>query len=82
MWLFKLFKHRHKWIKEKRVNFNLNGLVTFHLRRCKCGTVEIQHNGETGDGGWHPFDGSFKTEWEQEWFEQATLIKQGEARKA
>ncbi|GAH02107.1 unnamed protein product [marine sediment metagenome] len=54
------FRHRHKWIREKRVNFNLNGLVTFFLRRCKCGAVEIQHAGLGGDNKWHAFDGSFR----------------------
>jgi len=68
------FKHRHKWIREERVNFNLDGLVTFFLRRCKCGAVEIQHAGPGGDKQWHPFDGSFKTEWEREWFEKTEIL--------
>lgn len=65
MWLF----NRHKWIYENRISQEHS--MVWYLRQCKCGTVEIQHAGGTGDKKWHPFDGSFKFVWEQEWFEQA-----------
>lgn len=69
------FGHRHKWIREGWVN--LDHSMVWDLRRCQCGAMEIRHAGPAGDGKWHPFDGSFRSEWEREWFEKAQLQWEG-----